>query len=211
VSERQGPLQPGDQAPDFKLPAADRDGTVSLSEYRGRNPVLVALFRGLYCPFCRRQMVQLNASAETLKAAGVATVGIVATAAERARLYFRFRPSRFPIGADPDLTTHRAYGLPQFPITPQILQLVEAAASDLARELGIPTRPGEASQAIHTFDGFEPVESDERDYERHQALIIGQFLIDRQGIVRWVNVERKPGELPSDRQLAAAAIGLQAG
>lgn len=208
VTQRQGPLQPGDQAPDFKLPPADRDGAISLSEYRGRNPVLLALFRGLYCPFCRRQMVQLNLSAERLKVAGVATVGVVAAAAERARLYFRFRPSRFPIGADPDLITHRAYGLPQFPITPQVMQLVEAAASDLARELGIPTRPGEASQAIHTFDGFEPVESDERDAERDQALIIGQFLIDREGIVRWVNIERKPGDLPSDQQLMAAAIAL---
>lgn len=42
------PVQPGERAPEFTLPAAHGDGTVSLAEYRGRGPVLVALFRGLY-------------------------------------------------------------------------------------------------------------------------------------------------------------------
>ena len=41
-------VQPGDPAPDFVLPAAHGEGTVSLSHYRGRSPVLLALFRGVY-------------------------------------------------------------------------------------------------------------------------------------------------------------------
>ena len=41
-------MQVGEPAPDFTLPAADREGTVSLAEYRDRGPVLLALFRGLY-------------------------------------------------------------------------------------------------------------------------------------------------------------------
>ena len=55
-------LRPGDRAPDVTLPAADREGIVSLMDYRGKQPVLLALFRGLYCPFCRRQMSQLAMS-----------------------------------------------------------------------------------------------------------------------------------------------------
>ena len=47
-------LNPGDPAPDFALPAVNRDDQVSLDDYRGRSPVLVGLFRGLHCPFCRR-------------------------------------------------------------------------------------------------------------------------------------------------------------
>lgn len=42
------PVQAGETAPDFTLPAAHGQGTVSLSHYRGRSPVLLALFRGLY-------------------------------------------------------------------------------------------------------------------------------------------------------------------
>jgi hypothetical protein len=37
----------GQRAPDFELPAADREGVVALAEYRGKSPVLLALFRGL--------------------------------------------------------------------------------------------------------------------------------------------------------------------
>jgi len=46
--ERRPPLRPGEPAPDFTLPAANRQGTVSLADYRGRSPLLLALYRGLY-------------------------------------------------------------------------------------------------------------------------------------------------------------------
>jgi len=46
--EPRSPLQPGERAPDFTVPAAHGDGLVSLADYRGRSPVLLALLRGLY-------------------------------------------------------------------------------------------------------------------------------------------------------------------
>lgn len=42
------PVRPGEPAPDFAVPAVHREGLVSLAEYRGRSPLLLALFRGLY-------------------------------------------------------------------------------------------------------------------------------------------------------------------
>ena len=42
------PLRPGDPAPDFALPAVNREGQISRDDYRGRSPVLVGLFRGLH-------------------------------------------------------------------------------------------------------------------------------------------------------------------
>ena len=45
---RTAPVAPGEPAPDLTLAAAHGDGTVSLADYRGRSPVLLALFRGLY-------------------------------------------------------------------------------------------------------------------------------------------------------------------
>ena len=42
------PLRPGDPAPHISLPAVNREGQVSLDDYRGRSPVLVGLFRGLH-------------------------------------------------------------------------------------------------------------------------------------------------------------------
>jgi peroxiredoxin len=46
--EARPPLRPGEEAPDFVLPEAHREGSVFLAEYRGKSPVLVALLRGLY-------------------------------------------------------------------------------------------------------------------------------------------------------------------
>ena len=48
TGERRPPVQPGESAPDFMLPAANRGGTVSLADYRGRSALLLVLFRGLY-------------------------------------------------------------------------------------------------------------------------------------------------------------------
>jgi len=42
------PAQPGEPAPDFTVPAVHREGTVSLADYRGRSPLFLALYRGLY-------------------------------------------------------------------------------------------------------------------------------------------------------------------
>jgi len=42
------PVQPGEQAPEFTVTCANRDGQVSLADFRDRSPLLLALFRGLY-------------------------------------------------------------------------------------------------------------------------------------------------------------------
>jgi peroxiredoxin len=47
-TEARPPLAPGEPAPHFVLPSGHGEGTVSLADYRGRSPVLLALFRGLY-------------------------------------------------------------------------------------------------------------------------------------------------------------------
>src|SRR5688500_9510027 len=95
-----GPVRPGEEAPDFVLPAINREGTVALEDYRGKGPVLVSLFRGLYCPFCRRHLAALNVIQDKLIAGGVVTLGVFITPVERARLYFRYRPTRVLLASD---------------------------------------------------------------------------------------------------------------
>jgi peroxiredoxin len=112
------PLQPGDQAPSFALQAVNRDGQIGLDDFRGKAPVLVALFRGLHCPFCRRHVVQLGITRDKLQREGVETLVIVNTPAERARQYFQYRPTRVLLAADPDVLTHQAFGLPRMGIVP---------------------------------------------------------------------------------------------
>jgi peroxiredoxin len=208
---QQSPLQPGDPAPDFVLPAVDRDGTVSLADYRGKAPVLLAPMRGLYCAFCRRHIAQLGFTRQKLRVLGVEVLAIVATTPERARLYYRFRPAGVPLAADPELTIHRAYGVPSQPATPESYQVYVSKLADLAHELKIPaTDIGEIQNALCRQDGFEQVEADQKEMQRHGAQFVGQFLVDREGIVRWVNIEGTEGitgvgKFPTDEEFLAAA------
>jgi peroxiredoxin len=217
--ERRPPVSPGERAPDFVLPAVNLDGTVALADYRGKTPVLLAMMRGLYCAFCRRHIAQLSTTRQKLKPLGVEVLAIVAMPPERLRLYYRFRPVGVPVAADPDLATHRAYGVPQPALTPEITQAVVAKYRDLAGELQIPaTDPAEIRSVLCQRDGFEPLQSEQQDRrdwsERHGAQLVGQFLVDREGIVRWANIEGAAEGLgglekfPTDEELLAAAQQL---
>ena len=201
----------GDRAPDFELPGAQAEDNVALAAYRARGPVFLALFRGLYCPFCRHQMVRLASAAPRLRASGIAALGIVATAPDSARPYFRARPLDLPLGADPELSTHRAYGLGQIQRTPEARPMIETAARQLALDLGVDVPDDqEARGVVDRHDGFRPTEGDLADRERHQIQLTGQFLIDRDGIVRWCSREAAAtyASFPDDRTLLSLSTRL---
>jgi peroxiredoxin len=214
-------VQPGEPAPAFTLPAADRQGTVSSADYRGRSPLLLALFRGIYCPLCRRNIVQMGRAREKLQVVGVEMLGIVATKPEHARLYFRFHPARVPLAADPEMTTLRAYGVPKPPVTPERLQYYQSMRVNPYGALPEPVLGTEVMASLNQLDGYEFTETDEDDYEKqwqwnHATQLIGQFLIDRAGIVRWGNIEcdkdddASKGQFPSDEELLDAVKTLPA-
>ena len=219
ATQSRPPISAGEPAPDFVLPAINQEGTVGLADYRGRTPVLLAMMRGLYCAFCRRHIAQLGTTRLKLQGLGVEVLAIVAMPAERARLYYRYRPVSVPLAADPELVTHRAYGVPQPALTAEILQAVESRHVELARELQIPaTDMTGIKSALCQRDGFEPLDAElksRRDWsDHHGGQLTGQFLIDRDGIVRWVNIEGATEGLsglekfPTDEEFLAAARRL---
>jgi len=213
AEKRRSPLQPGDRAPEFTLPAADHEGTVALADYRGRTPLLLGLFRATYCPFCRRAIVRMGQAAERLRAEGVEALAIVATTPENARFYFRFRPPRLPVAADPEFATHRLYGVPGPPRT-DIEEAVRTTRVNPTGELAAPLPVREASAALSRLEGFEATPTDRQDAVRAYLQFLGQFLVDREGVVRWVNVEcahdgiEGIGKLPSEDEVLAAARAL---
>jgi len=145
---------------------------------------------------------------------GVETLAIVASQAERARFFFRYRPVRCAVGADPELSTHRAYGVPQTGVTPEVMQAIHVSYRDLARELKLEMPDEQARDAIGRLDGFEPTESENAEFQRHQVQFTGQFLVDRDGIVRWASIECAQDGLagidkfPTDEELLAVARTL---
>lgn len=206
-TQARAPVQTGETAPDFTLPAVHQDGNVSLSDYRGKSPLLLAIFRGLYCPFCRRAVAQFGTLSDKLRREGVESLAVVATERDNARLYFKYRPARVPIAADPELVTHRAFGLPKPEIDEKMMQAIEQTKIDPTGELGKPVKLMEAAHELDKVHGYQHTATDTRDSEKQGVQLKGQFLLDRQGIVRWANIECAAeglagfGKFPTDEEL----------
>ena len=217
-------LSPGDTAPAFALPAINREGQVSLDDYRGRSPVLIALFRGLHCPFCRRQLVQLGTTQDKLKEFGVETMAVVNTPLERARLYFKYRPARVLLTADPEAATHRSFGVPAGEVVEKesegswaqgkvTMSQLLAMRMNPTGELPEPQNPFAAMETLNKKDGFEMTEIDGQIAHAHGTQMTGHFLIDREGIIRWEHIEcterlEDLGQFPSDDEILRAARSL---
>ncbi|MBT2323639.1 redoxin domain-containing protein [Variovorax paradoxus] len=218
------PLQPGQAAPAFALPSVNLEATVSLADLRGR-PFLIGFFRGLHCPFCRRQVTQLAGLQPALRAAGVETLAVINTPMERARLYFRFRPTPVLLLSDPDCGTHRAFGVPRIEFLPDgsseqpawparaSMAQFQAARVNPTGELPAPTQPMEANQVLNAKDGFELDDTDRAIFEKHGTQLAGHFLVDAAGLVAWVQIEALDGPnslciFPTAAQIIAAASRL---
>lgn len=212
--ETLSPMSPGAHAPDFALPAVDGSGTISLEDYRGRSPLFLALFVGLWCPFCRRSIAEMAATEPALKEQGVETLCVVATPPENARLYFKYRPTRLRLAADPELTTHRAYGVPKPAPTPELMQELGTVRINPDGIFPEPLPVEEAAAALGKLDGYAGTETDQADLQRQWPQLKGQFLIDRDSIVRWANIEcgneglAGLGKFPSRDEILTAARSL---
>jgi peroxiredoxin len=210
-AEMAQPASPGRPAPPFTLPALDGNGPISLSDYGGRSPLFLALLIGLWCPFCRRQIAQIGAIEGKLKAEGIEALGIVATSPENAKLYFKFRPTRLRLAADPELMTHRAYGLPKPAPTPEFMQAMQTVRVNPFGDLPEPRPIAEVVDTVAKADGYALNDRDKVDMERQWPQLKGQFLIDRDGIVRWAHIECATegpagiGKMPSADEIIAAA------
>jgi peroxiredoxin len=208
--ETRRPVRPGESAPEFTLPAVMQPGEVSLADYRDRSAVLLAVFRGLHCPFCRRQIFQLSGIQEALAGLGIVTLAVVNTPRERAELYFRYHPTRVLLLADPEALTHRLFGVPS--VVPD--QAFAAVRINPTGELPAPVHPLEANTVLNTKDGFVLTPVDEAVFAAHGTQLAGHFLIDRGGIVRWTSIEGDKGvhtiaAFPGPAEILAAARTLE--
>ena len=210
---RRAPVQPGEPAPDFNLAAVDQDGELGLADYRGR-PLFLAIFLGLWCPFCRRNIANLSMTRDELLACGVETLAVVATDLNNARLYFKYRPARVPIAADPALMTHRAYGLPQPQLDDNTMQLLASTRINPTGELPEPVPVTKIGPLLDDADNFKKTDVDAKDLDRQWPMMRAQFLVDPDGIVRWTNVECATeglagiGKFPTTEEVLAATRSL---
>ena len=168
--------------------------------------------------------MQLGTTQDKLKAVGVETMAVVNTPLERARLYFKYRPARVLLTADPEAATHRSFGVPEGTLVEKeseaswaqgkvTMGQLQAVMVNPTGELPESHKLFAAMETLNKRDGFEMTEIDQQVAAAHGMQLTGHFLLDRNGIVRWRYIEASEriedlSKFPSDEELLAAAREL---
>lgn len=100
----------GDLLPDFAL--KDACGRVHFStEYLDRGPLVLAFFRGGWCPYCDLTMVALEEARPAIEALGARTVGIMPESPDHLARLAAERGIAYPLLSDPANQFARTCGL----------------------------------------------------------------------------------------------------
>jgi peroxiredoxin Q/BCP len=103
-------LIPGDEAPDFTLTASD-SRTYRLSEFRGRQMVVVAWFPKAFTGGCTAECESIGASSHALRGFDLAYFGASVDTPDTNRRFAASMGIDFPILSDPHKSVARAYGV----------------------------------------------------------------------------------------------------
>ena len=107
-------LAVGDQAPDFVLPGSDGK-TYRLSDFRGKNIVVLAWFPRAFTPGCTRECKSFAEQGEVLSKLGVAYFAASCDTPEDNRRFAESLGAKYPILSDPERKVALAYGVVDSP------------------------------------------------------------------------------------------------
>lgn len=149
-----GFLQVGDSAPDFVLPDA-LDNRVALADLRAQGPVVIAFYRGAWCPYCNLEVQLLQQALPDIRALGATLVAIS------------------PQTPDNSLTLAEKHGL-TFPV-------VSDAGNAVARRFGLVFTMPEALRAVYAKLGIDiPAHNGDGSFE---LPVPGTYVVGRDGTI----------------------------
>jgi peroxiredoxin len=119
----------GDPLPDFSL--EDGSGRLWTSgELLDRGPLVLALFRGGWCPYCELTMVALEDARPAIEALGATAVGVMPGGREQVAAAASTRGVSYPLLADPANGFARMCGL-TYELSPGHIRIHRARGRDL--------------------------------------------------------------------------------
>ncbi len=108
----QATLKPGDAAPDFTLPSATggKSSVFSLAEQLRKGPVVLYFYPKSFTRECTIEAHEFADHSDDFAAAGASLLGVSSDTIEVQREFStRECRDKFPVGADPGLSTIKAY------------------------------------------------------------------------------------------------------
>lgn len=127
-------LKVGDTAPDFAL--TDASGvTVRLSELLQKGPVVLAFYRGSWCPYCNLELKALQEMLPEFRAAGATLVAISPQTPDESLSTEEKNNLEFPVLSDSDLEAINGFGL-LHPVDDRTKEFYEKSGYDLVKSNG---------------------------------------------------------------------------
>ncbi len=107
----------GSTAPDFSLPRVGSSNEIKLSDYQGKQPVVLAFTRifteKLFCPYCYPHIQDLKERYQEFKDKGVELLMITSTDSVQSQQIFDQLSLPYPFLYDSDCSIFRLYGVGQ--------------------------------------------------------------------------------------------------
>ena len=184
----------GSAAPDFELESV-QGPVVRLSDYRGRQTVVVWFSRGYNCPFCRRYMAQLDQAHGKFSAANTEVLEMGPNVLKPARIYFQRQPIKFPFLCDPSKAVYQRFGL-------RDLGPIEANINTI-RSFGWAYLHGDGINTTRIAAGDTFTEGFVGRLYHHAltAMQQGLFIVDRDGIIRYANAFKPLDTIPPTEEV----------
>jgi peroxiredoxin len=107
----------GQTTPDFQLPDLTNGTLVKLSDFKSKQPVILAFTRIFteknYCPFCYPHIKRLNENYEQFKNRGIEVLMITSTDERQSQIVVKDLSLKMPLLSDPTCNVFYAYNLGQ--------------------------------------------------------------------------------------------------
>lgn len=177
----------GRVAPEFRLASA-QGGEVGPQDFRGAKRVVLWFSKGLFCPFCRRNMAQLGLRYPDIQALEAEVLQVTHNTLDEARGYLKHYLIKFPYLCDAERVAHERYRVEALG-----MKLGDLLASSAAAMSDFLTK-GESTPAPIPY------------FKRYLGTDAAQavFLLDREGIVRAEHRLAPNAPLPTAAELIAA-------
>jgi peroxiredoxin len=187
-ADRIGVLAPGTGIPvGQKVPdihARDLNGNdVSLATLYAKGPILLAFYRGGWCPFCASENHALATAYSEYRKRGVTPVTVSVDKPDQEAKTKATYTIPFPVLSDSDATMIEAF---------HVVNKVDDATLAKMHSFGVD---------LESYSGKA----------HHEIAIPSLFLIDRQGVVRWAHSDPDYKVRPSTAQILAAIDGAHLG
>ena len=187
AADRIGVLAPGTGIPvGQKVPdihARDLDGNdVSLSSLYSKGPILLAFYRGGWCPFCATENHALATAYPEYQKRGVTPVTVSVDKPDQEAKTKATYVIPFPVLSDSDATMIEAF---------HVVNKVDDATLAKMKGFGV------------DLEGYS-------GKAHHEIAIPALFLIDRTGVVRWAHSDPDFKVRPSTAQILSAIDGVKA-